>query len=123
MVGRGSCLPVRLVKLIGIDKMIITNAAGGINRDFKVGELMLISDFIKLNCVNPLAGRNIDEFGPRFPDMSRVFDRDYMELFRSVCADAQENVREGVYFYCLGRITKHPPKCAQCVHSVRMQSE
>ena len=79
--------PVRLAKLIGIDKMIITNAAGGINRDFKVGELMLISDFIKFNCVNPLAGRNIDEFGPRFPDMSRVFDRDYMELFRSVCAD------------------------------------
>ncbi len=94
--------PVRLAKLIGIDKMIITNAAGGINRDFKVGELMLISDFIKFNCVNPLAGRNIDEFGPRFPDMSRVFDRDYMELFRSVCADAQENVREGVYFYCMG---------------------
>ena len=94
--------PVRLAKLIGIDKMIITNAAGGINRDFKVGELMLISDFIKFNCVNPLAGRNIDEFGPRFPDMSRVFDRDYMELFRSVCADARENVREGVYFYCLG---------------------
>lgn len=94
--------PVRLAKLIGIDRMIITNAAGGINRDFKVGELMLISDFIKFNCINPLIGKNIDEFGPRFPDMSRVFDREYMQLFRSVCADAGETVREGVYFYCTG---------------------
>lgn len=103
--------------------MIITNAAGGINRDFKVGELMLISDFIKFNCVNPLAGRNIDEFGPRFPDMSRVltgttwnFSVQYVRILGKTCAKA-----------CIStawvRITKHPPKYAQCVHSVRMQSE
>ncbi len=94
--------PVRLAKLIGIGSMIVTNAAGGINLDFNVGDLMLINDFIKLNAVNPLIGQNIDEFGLRFPDMSKVFDREYMRLFRDVVTDAGDVVREGVYFYCTG---------------------
>ncbi len=94
--------PIRLAKLIGIDKMIITNAAGGINTGFNVGDLMLISDFIKLNCVNPLIGRNIDSFGPRFPDMSKVFDRKYMELFKAIAEKRGDFVRDGVYFYCTG---------------------
>ncbi len=94
--------PVRLAKLIGINSMLVTNAAGAVNVDYRPGELMLISDFIKLNIVNPLIGPNIDELGPRFPDMSHVFDREYMEAFRSVCAENGENVHEGVYFYCSG---------------------
>lgn len=94
--------PIRLAKLIGIEKMLITNAAGGINTDFNVGDLMLISDFIKLNCVNPLIGPNLDRFGPRFPDMSRVFDRDLMQAFRANANKCGESVREGVYFYCTG---------------------
>ncbi|MBO4847735.1 MAG: purine-nucleoside phosphorylase [Clostridia bacterium] len=94
--------PIRLARLMGIEKLIVTNAAGGINTGFKPGELMLINDFIKLNAVNPLIGPNIDEFGPRFPDMSRVFDRDYMALFREIAESHGENIHEGVYFYCTG---------------------
>lgn len=94
--------PIRIAKLIGVESMIVTNAAGGINTAYKPGELMLISDFIKLNSVNPLVGPNIDEFGPRFPDMSKVFDREYMAAFRRICEKHGENVHEGVYFYCTG---------------------
>ncbi len=94
--------PIRLAKLIGIDKLIVTNAAGGINTGYKPGELMLISDFIKLNAPDPLVGENIDEFGPRFPDMSKVFDREYMAAFREIAASHGENVHEGVYYYCIG---------------------
>ena len=100
--------PVRLAKLIGIDKMIITNAAGGINRDFKVGELMLISDFIKFNCVNPLAGRNIDEFGPRFPDMSHAYDVRLQKLTRDVAAKLGIALREGVYCWMNGPTYESP---------------
>ena len=94
--------PIRIARLIGVESMIVTNAAGGINTSFKPGELMIINDFIKLNAVNPLIGQNIDEFGPRFPDMSKVFDREYMAAFRSVCERHGEKVHEGVYFYCTG---------------------
>ena len=95
-------LPIRIAKLMGIEKMIVTNAAGGINESYKPGELMLISDFIKLNAVNPLIGPNIDEFGPRFPDMTHVFDREYMEAFRQIALGHGENIHEGVYFYTTG---------------------
>ena len=94
--------PVRIARLVGIDKMIVTIAAGGINTSFRPGELMLISDFIKFNWVTPLIGPNIEEFGPRFPDMTHVFDREFMGIFRSVAASHGENVHEGVYFYCTG---------------------
>ena len=94
--------PIRIARLIGIDKLIVTNAAGGVNTSFRPGELMLISDFIKLNAVNPLIGPNIEEFGPRFPDMTHVFDRDYMAAFRSAAEAHGEKVHEGVYFYCTG---------------------
>lgn len=94
--------PIRIARLIGVDKLIVTNAAGGINMEYRPGELMLISDFIKLNSVNPLIGPNVDEFGPRFPDMSKVFDREYMDAFRSIAEAHGEKVHEGVYFYCTG---------------------
>ena len=94
--------PIRTARLIGIDKLIVTNAAGGINEGYKPGELMLISDLIKLNAVSPLIGPNIDEFGPRFPDMTHVFDREFMESFRRVAASHGESVHEGVYYYCTG---------------------
>ena len=94
--------PVRLARLIGIEKLIVTNAAGGINTAFNCGDLMLINDFIKLNGMNPLIGPNIDEFGVRFPDMSKVFDREFMQIFRDIAQENGETVREGVYFYCTG---------------------
>ena len=94
--------PVRLARLIGIEKLIVTNAAGGINTAFNCGDLMLINDFIKLNGMNPLIGPNIDEFGVRFPDMSKVFDREFMQIFRDIAKENGETVREVVYFYCTG---------------------
>lgn len=94
--------PVRLAKLIGINSMIVTNACGGINTSFNVGDLMIINDWIKLNCPNPLIGQNIEEFGPRFPDMSHVFDREYMRIFRECAGDDVDKIREGIYFYCTG---------------------
>lgn len=94
--------PIRIARLMGIEKLIVTNAAGGINTSFRPGELMLISDFIKLNAPDPLIGPNMDELGPRFPDMTHVFDREYMANFRSIAESHGENVHEGVYYYCTG---------------------
>lgn len=97
-----AAFPIRIAKLMGIEKLIVTNAAGGINTGYKPGDLMLISDFIKLNAPDPLIGPNIDEFGPRFPDMSRVFDRRYMLDFKRIAEAHGEKVHEGVYYYCMG---------------------
>ncbi len=94
--------PVRLARLIGAGSMIVTNAAGAVNTDYRAGELMIINDVIKFNIVNPLIGPNIEELGPRFPDMTHIFDADYMRVFKSVCLEAGERIHEGVYFYCSG---------------------
>lgn len=94
--------PVRVAKLLGAGSMIVTNAAGGINLEYHAGDLMLISDFIKLAHPNPLIGPNLDEFGDRFPDMTYTFSKEYRELFRSVAAEQGTAVREGVYFYTTG---------------------
>lgn len=94
--------PVRIAKLVGVDSMLVTNAAGAVNMGYRPGELMLINDIIQLNAVNPLIGPNIDELGPRFPDMSHIFDAEYMRVFREICEDNGEAIHEGVYFYCTG---------------------
>ena len=94
--------PVRVAKLLGIDRMIVTNAAGGINTAYRVGDLMAIRDFIRLAGPNALIGPNIDEFGPRFCDMSRTFDRRYLELLREAAEAVGEELREGVYYYTTG---------------------
>ena len=94
--------PVRVAKLLGVKNMIITNAAGGVNGSFNVGDLMIINDYIKLQAVNPLIGTNIQEFGPRFCDMSKVFDREFISVLKSAASDMGERIREGVYFYMTG---------------------
>ena len=66
-------LPIRVMKVLGISYLFVSNAAGGVNYDFKVGDLMIIRDHINL-LPNPLIGKNLDEFGPRFPDMTRPYD-------------------------------------------------
>lgn len=95
-------LPIRVAKLIGIDKLVITNAAGGINTSYEVGDIIILKDFIRLSFPDPLIGPNIEEFGPRFPDMSFVFDRDYRANFMGIMKSNNETPKEGVYFYASG---------------------
>lgn len=93
-------LPVRVMLRLGLEMMIVTNAAGGINPEFEPGDVMLITDnlnFVGMAGANPLMGPNIDELGPRFPDMSQSYDRDLMAVARKVSADEKIPLREGVY--------------------------
>ena len=90
-------LPVRVLHELGCSRLILTNAAGGINPDFTPGDLMIISDHINLTGYNPLRGENCDEWGPRFPDMSRMYDPQYREIAKSAAKDLAIAVQEGVY--------------------------
>ncbi len=93
-------LPVRVARLMGADTVIITNAAGGINRDFKVGDIMLISDHINLVGMaghHPLIGPNLEAFGPRFPEMTTAYDRRLGNQAMQVARRADLLLRQGVY--------------------------
>lgn len=93
-------LPIRVMQRMGIEILIVTNAAGGINPEFGPGDLMLITDNLNLVGMmgfNPLIGPNLDEFGPRFPDMSQAYDRELSKLARKAAQDAGIVLREGVY--------------------------
>jgi len=93
-------MPIRVMQRLGIKCLIITNAAGGVNPTFIPGDVMLITDHLNLMGMsgqNPLSGPNLDEFGPRFPDMSQAYDRDMMEIARKVAKEKGINLREGVY--------------------------
>lgn len=93
-------LPVRVLQRLGIEILIVTNAAGAVNSSFEPGDIMLISDHINMMGMaglNPLIGANLDELGPRFPDMSQAYDRELRALARQVAAKNDQFVREGVY--------------------------
>ncbi|HRJ58513.1 MAG TPA: purine-nucleoside phosphorylase [Anaerolineales bacterium] len=93
-------LPVRVMQRLGIQSMFVTNAAGGVNAEFSPGDVMLITDQLNLmgmSGLNPLMGPNLDEIGPRFPDMSQPYDRSYCDLARQVAQDNNITLREGVY--------------------------
>jgi purine-nucleoside phosphorylase len=93
-------LPVRVMLRLGLEMLFVTNAAGGVNPDFVPGDVMLITDHLNLlgmAGVNPLMGPNIDELGPRFPDMSQAYDRKLMEMARQVASKENISLREGVY--------------------------
>ena len=89
--------PVRVMKLLGISKLFLSNASGGVNPAFEVGELMILSDHVDLLPDNPLRGKNIDELGPRFPDMSDPYCEDTRALAKEVASDLGIKVSEGVY--------------------------
>lgn len=98
-------LPVRVMQRLGAEILIVTNAAGAVNPDFAPGSLMLIRDHINLLGMaghTPLRGPNLDEFGPRFPDMSRAYDRELLDVARSVASDEKLPVQEGVYVCLAG---------------------
>jgi len=97
-------LPIRVLQRLGADMLIVTNAAGGVNPAFEPGDVMLINDHINLigmAGLSPLRGPNLQEFGPRFPDMSQAYDRQLQALARQVAAQEGLVLREGVYI-CLG---------------------
>lgn len=106
-------LPVRVMKKMGVGTLIVTNACGGVNMAFKAGDLMVISDMINLTGVNPLMGRNLDEFGPRFPDMSCVFDKELRALAHSCAIEQGMRLQEGVY-------CQFPGPCYETPAEVRM---
>ncbi len=90
-------LPIRVMQQMGVRTLILSNAAGGINPAFDVGDIMVISDHINLTGNNPLIGPNIDEWGPRFPDMSQVYDPDLMVLAEKAALKGGIGVQKGVY--------------------------
>ena len=98
-------LPVRAMQIMGLDTLIVTNAAGGINQNFKAGDLMLIVDHINMVGIggaNPLRGPNLAEFGPRFPSMTRAYAPDLIVLARQVAHKLDLSLQEGVYLCLAG---------------------
>lgn len=89
-------LPIRVMKVLGIKYLFVSNAAGGINFDFRVGDLMIIKDHINL-LPNPLIGPNMEEFGPRFPDMTHPYDTNLINKAKEIASEAGIALREGVY--------------------------
>ena len=93
-------MPVRVMQRLGLDMMIVTNAAGGVNPNFVPGDVMLITDNLNLmgmSGLNPLMGPNLDELGPRFPDMSQAYDKELMAVARKIAGEEGLTLREGVY--------------------------
>ena len=100
-------LPIRVMKVIGIKYLFVSNAAGGVNYDFKIGDLMIITDHIN-QLPNPLIGPNLDEFGPRFPDMTRPYDLKLIALAKKIGSQMGLNLKEGVYFAGTGPTYETP---------------
>ncbi|EFI42627.1 purine-nucleoside phosphorylase [Peptoniphilus sp. oral taxon 386] len=95
-------IPIRVFKLLGVETVILTNAAGAINISYNTGDIMLIEDHIKFMGSSPLRGNNFDEFGPRFFDMSNAYDRELREIVKKSAKDLGINLKEGIYFYAEG---------------------
>ena len=89
--------PVRVMKFLGVNTLIVSNACGGINNDMKPGTIMLMEDHINLLGDNPLIGENDDSLGPRFPDMSEPYSRDLITLAQTIAAEKNLDVNKGVY--------------------------
>lgn len=103
--------PIRVMKLLGIQNLLVSNAAGGINHDFKIGDLMIIKDHINM-MPNPLIGPNDDLFGPRFPDMTRAYDREFIAEMENIAAGLDIPLRKGVYVGLTGPSYETPAEYA-----------
>lgn len=90
-------IPIRVMKLLGAETVLLTNACGGVNLEYKAGVLMLIADHINFSGANPLIGPNLDSFGPRFPDMSDIYTKSLREKIRARTGELGVDLREGVY--------------------------
>jgi purine-nucleoside phosphorylase len=94
--------PIRVMKQLGVETILISNAAGGVDPSFRVGDLMIITDHISLATVNPLLGQNDDRFGPRFPDMSEPYKKELIIKAKEIAGKLNISLREGVYFGVTG---------------------
>ncbi|MCR5557007.1 MAG: purine-nucleoside phosphorylase [Butyrivibrio sp.] len=101
-------LPARLMKMLGAKILFLTNAAGGLGEGFKAGDLMLITDHVSIFAPNPLIGPNVDELGPRFADMSEVYNKDLQDVIRKTAKDNGIDLKEGVYCQLTGPSFESP---------------
>lgn len=97
-----TALPIRLMRLIGAENLILTNAAGGINKNLNPGDFMIIEDHISSFVPSPLIGKNDDSLGVRFPDMSNVYDKKLTNLIKSAAAECGISIKKGVYIQLSG---------------------
>lgn len=107
-------LPIRLMRLMGAEKLILTNAAGGVNFDFHAGDFMLIRDHISSFIPSPLIGPNLDELGERFPDMSEVYSRRLGKIVKEAAAELKIPLQEGVYVQFSGPNYETPAEIRMC---------
>lgn len=95
-------LPVRVLAAMGVKTLVLTNAAGGVNLNYRPGTLMLIADHINFSGNNPLIGENLDQFGPRFPDVSDLYTASLRKAIKTCAAEQGIPLEEGVYLMCAG---------------------
>lgn len=101
-------LPIRLMKMMGAKILFLTNAAGGINKEYRAGDFMLLNDHISSFIPSPLLGKNADELGPRFPDMSKVYDKELREVIKATAKECEIDLKEGVYLQFTGPAYETP---------------
>jgi purine-nucleoside phosphorylase len=94
--------PVRVMKFLGVETLMLSNAAGGVDPDFKVGDLMIINDHISFFSVNPLIGKNDERLGTRFPDMSEPYKKEYIAKAKEIAQRLNIRIKEGVYVAVTG---------------------
>ncbi len=107
-------LPVRLMGLLGAKTIILTNAAGGINYNFRPGDLMMITDHITTAVPSPLIGPNLEELGPRFPDMSEVYKKELREIIKEAARNVKVSIQQGVYMQFTGPNYETPAEIRMC---------
>jgi purine-nucleoside phosphorylase len=100
--------PIRVMKLLGIEKLFVSNASGGVNPDFIVGEIMILNDHINFFPGNPLIGKNFDELGPRFPDMSEPYCPKMIQLAKDIALENNIRIAEGTYLGLTGPTLETP---------------
>lgn len=95
-------IPVRVLKILGVKKLILTNAAGAVNTVYRPGDIVIIKDHIKLNGASPMRGKNVDELGPRFFDVTKMYTPELREMAKKIAENSELTVHEGVYFFFPG---------------------
>ena len=107
-------LPVRLMKLLGAEILFLTNAAGGVNFDFRPGDFMMITDQISSFVPSPLIGSNVEELGEQFSDMSEIYDKDLQKLLESTAEELRIPLQKGVYIQLTGPNYESPAEVRMC---------